>query len=198
MSKQAVCITSQLFMSFALTVSSCGPQASSTGSKPQPGQTGDESPNDSSSGFVELSSVDAKIYLGNQLSTLRALTKSNGKKLSVFQFSGVLCESCKEDSPGVQEKLSALKDVARYVIFPNLKDEFSTADYTNFVSSYAKNASYVVDHEQSVLKTVRLRKNDVTQFFGIYLLVKPDGKVLIMNKPDAFTQVVSVVKDSLK
>ena len=189
MSKNTLKLLSVVVLSYAFLLSSCV-QKSSKPTSPKPIKIGAESQDKS------LSSIDSEIYLGDKLTTLRKIVSSNNKKLSVFQFSGVVCQSCQEDSPEVQRQLKQLTNVASYVIFPNVEEAYTKDRYLEFVSKYASGVPYLVDQNLDVLLSVR-NPNIESQFFGIYLIVKPDGTAKILNEESAFKSVVEEVKKSL-
>jgi hypothetical protein len=80
------------------------------------------------------------------------------------------------------------------VVFPNAIESYPTSAYQNFTSSYAANAPYVIDETRSVLKAIRA---NVTQSFGLYVLVNKAGLGQILNMDDAYTQVDSAVAAAL-
>ncbi|MCX6116268.1 MAG: hypothetical protein NT027_01905 [Proteobacteria bacterium] len=196
MKSNTVLMMSVVLVSYSLLLSACN-QGAKTSSDPKPNKTKEPavSKDDTAEAkFSLLQSSTAKVYLGEKLSTLKTIASTNGKKVSVFQFSGVTCISCKEESPAVQAGFLGLTGVGRYVVFPNQIGEYKPEDYKGFTSKYAKNAAYVVDHNLTVLNEVR---RDDTQFFGMYVILKPDGTAIILNEEGAAQEVVEKVKEVL-
>ena len=146
---------------------------------------------------VALASGQLKVIqgAGSQSISLLEIVKASGKAMGVFQFSGVTCESCKADSPRVMNELRPYsKDLHTVVVFPNAPNDYTTAEYQGFISSFAEGAKYAIDGDLSLLKSVR-KKN--SQLFGIYILLKKDGSGLVLANDDSHLEVLKSVKSLL-
>jgi hypothetical protein len=127
--------------------------------------------------------------------SLASIAANSGRELSVFQFAGVTCESCKEEGPVVTASLAKFASrVNRMVIFPNQVSEFTQDRYEGFTRAYMAGAPYVIDDTLSVIKTVRANS---TQYFGVYILVSRDGRGRILNEDKAFRNVEAAVAQVL-
>jgi len=130
---------------------------------------------------------------GKGTTTLESHARSSGKAYSVYQFSGVTCESCMQDSPKVQADLKRLSQVSRVVVFPNQFAEYTSSEYQGFINSYAPGAARLVDSNLSVLKSIR-RNN--SQFFGLYIVVRAsDGQAFVVNSDDAHLRIYDAVRN---
>lgn len=174
---------------------SCASKAAKTPESTQsPGVSSDGTSN-STKDFRTLpaTSITLKESDGATTTTPYAKAKASGKAYTVFQFSGVTCESCQADSPKVQRDLSTLKNVNRVVVFPNQFSGYSQAEYQGFINSYAPGAQRLVDSDLNVLKSIR---RDSAQFFGLYLVVRAsDGKGFILNDTDAHLKIFNAVRN---
>ena len=123
------------------------------------------------------------------------IVKSSGKQIGVFEFVGVTCEACKTESPAAAALLAPYANsVTRVAVFPNLANQYTTAEYQNFINLYSQGARYAVDSDLSLLKSIRA---DNTQYFGLFVIVKADGTGVVLNQKDALSRVVPSVKTAL-
>jgi hypothetical protein len=167
---------------------SCQEPKKNTGTSKQPPktQTSNVDPNPSEGTALAVASKTV-VVPGAGSKTLLDIVKASGKDIGVFQFSGVTCASCMEESPQVVADLTPnLAKVQMYVIFPSAENAYTPSEFQGFVSKYAKIAKYVIDSDQSVLKAIRKNK---TQYFGLYILMKKDGTGIILNDDKSSTQV---------
>lgn len=174
------------FIAGSILLIACGSQSSSQqGQKPA-----------QSSMFTALSAVNTPILLSAQTpQTLLNVVRSSGKAVGVFEFVGVTCESCKTESPAVAAQLAPYANsVTRVVIFPNAANQYTTAEYQNFINSYSQGARYAVDSDLVLLKSIRA---DKSQYFGLFIIVKSDGTAVVLNQSDAVNRVLPAVKAAL-
>ncbi len=177
-----------------LVAFSCAPKAKtqeSPSKKPATTKPGDEpidepgvDPNKdpkttSKYAFTKNSVVDLSVVDNN--STTKSLRSiAQGKKITVFQFSGVTCAECQITGPEVRAGINKLgSDAQVVVLFPNKLSAYQTSDYKGFVDSYSKGSRFAVDKDMAVLTNIRSSKD---QFFGLYIIVKQDGTTHILNK----------------
>lgn len=174
----------RLFMQVSLLalLASCQPPAAndsgSRGPQPNTNQT-------------TIGAESMMVLQGSSSVSLASIAAKSSSDLTVFQFAGVTCESCKTEGPFVTTALSKFgSKVNRMVIFPNKASEYSAAEYSGFTKTYAGNAAYVIDDSLAVIKKVRAK---TTQYFGVYILVGKDGKGLVMNQDNAYQSVEAAV-----
>jgi len=174
---------------------SCMPSKSADSTK-KPTQTNSETGTQSSS----LSDIGAsQLFLikdGVKVS-LADIARANSSALTVFQFSGVDCLSCRTESPQVGQALTKYgSNVSRVVIFPNPVDEYPASSYQEFTRQYANNAPYANEtgFDLSVLRTIRATN---TQYFGIYVLVSKNGLGQVLNMDQAYLRVDAAVAKAL-
>ncbi|MCX6127130.1 MAG: hypothetical protein NTV34_20600 [Proteobacteria bacterium] len=183
-----------MFSVFLTIISGCASQSSPTGSgekKPVVSEPVKKpvSPATDDGAFLTIAAVNTPIL---DAVSFAMKAKSFGKPYTVFQFSGVTCESCKADSPKVQAELAKMNNVARVVVFPNVDAPYSEDEYQGFIRQYAPGAARLVDNNLAVLKELRKEKS---QFFGLYVVVRSvDGKAFVMNESDAHLNIVNAVK----
>jgi hypothetical protein len=186
--------TSAVLLGFA----SCMPSKQAPAPSQQPPST--QTPNETSDQTTKTTLKDigaSKLIVtrGTSKVSFADIAKQNSAELTVFQFSGPDCVPCMEHSPGVARSIAKYGSRASMVVvFPNAIESYPTSAYQNFTSSYAANAPYVIDETRSVLKAIRA---NVTQSFGLYVLVNKAGLGQILNMDDAYTQVDSAVAAAL-
>lgn len=190
-----------ILMSVALAfVVGCGPQKtnqSSSGRKNP--QTSNTTPSNNTptnpTQSTALAIASKSVLVNGRSTTLQQIAQSNGKAVTVFQFSGVTCESCKVDSPLVSKQLQPYASkVAKVVLFPNQPDEYTAAEYGGFVNSYSPASSYAIDGDLSVLKGIRKKSS---QFFGLYIIMRADGSGVILNEDNSYQYVLNSVTQLL-
>jgi hypothetical protein len=189
-----------MLVTLIILASNCAPKASSTaGNKPTPAQT---QPADSGTpatptgtnnsgsqqqltGYKNYTfASSAPIYVGQSMTktTVKSLASSSGKKLLVFQMSGVTCEECFEHTTEALQQLQPYsKDIGFYVIFPTPRNEYPVEQYQGYITNHAKGTgtSFVVDDTAQILQATR---RDLSQFYGMFLIVRPDGTLKNLNQ----------------
>lgn len=145
--------------------------------------------------YPALAAANQSLLLNGTVSqSLVNIVKSSGKPVGVFEFVGVTCESCKTESPQAASQLSGL-NVTRISVFPNKVNEYTAAEYQNFVNTYSPGARYAVDNDLALLKAIR---SSNAQYFGIFVVVKSDGTGVVLNQTDALSQMLPAVQAALK
>lgn len=177
--------------------SSSGDSPHSGNSSPKPAVQSDDPRGSSatSSGASDIGAASMIVLQNSNAVSLAAIAAKASGTVTVFQFAGVTCESCKTETPYVTSALSKFgQQVAHIVVFPNKASEYSPSEYLEFTSRYANAAAYVIDDSLSVLKKVRA---NVSQYFGVYVLVTKDGKGIILNQEQAYKDVQTNVSKIL-
>lgn len=175
-------------------LASCQPPAAkdsgSRNQQPLPSQ-----PPAQTSSLSDIGASSMMVLQGSTMVSLASIAAKSPADITVFQFAGVTCESCKTEGPYVASGLAKFgSKVSRMVIFPNKASEYTAAEYAGFTRSYAANAPYVIDDTLAVIKKVRAK---TTQYFGVYILVSKDGKGLIMNQDEAYKNVEASVAKAM-
>lgn len=146
-------------------------------------------------GLTDISSSSLMVAQGSSKVSLADIAKKSTAELVVFQFYGVTCLTCKTEGPFVSDALAKFgSKVQTYVIFPNARGEYTTAQYEGFTKSYAKSSPYVVDETLETLKSVRAK---TSQYFGIYVVVAQNGQGVKLTSDDASKTVEAAVKKAL-
>jgi hypothetical protein len=178
---------------FMLGLSACASSSNSGSNRDNGAQQ--QNPYYGSGNASALSDIGAASMFVNQNGrsvTLAQVAASSPSQYTLFEFVGVSCEACKTETPFVGNVLNQYSGrVSRTLIFPNQVSEYQTSDYMRFSSSYAGNSPYVIDDTLAVLK--RIRANS-TQFFCLFILLSKDGRGLILNQDQSYTQVDSVLR----
>ncbi len=172
------------------------PAAKDTGSKGQkPTAPTTTQPTNSSSSLGDIGASSLMVLQGSSTVSLASIADKSASDLTVFQFAGVTCESCKTEGPFVTSALSKFgSKINRVVIFPNKAAEYTAAEYSGFTRSYTASSPYVIDDSLAVIKRVRAK---TTQYFGVYILVAKDGRGMIMNQDNAYKDVEAAVTNIL-
>ena len=188
----------RLFIHSSLIVmlARCQPPASKdTGSRGQQPATTQSPTTTQDSTLTDIGASSFMLLQGSSMVSLASVAGKSSSALTVFQFAGVDCESCKTEGPYINSALAKFgSKVTRMVIFPNKESEYSTARYAEFTKNYAGNSAYLIDDSLAVIKKVRAK---TTQYFGVYILVAKDGKGMIMNQDNAYRDVEAAVTRAL-
>ena len=172
-------------------LASCQPPASK-GQQPTATQT---PTTNQSSTLTEIGASSFMVLQGSSMASLASIAAKSSSDITVFQFAGVTCESCKTEGPYVTSALSKFgSKVSRIVIFPNKATEYSALEYSNFTKAYTGNSPYVIDDSLAVIKKIRAK---TTQYFGVFILMSKDGKGMIMNQDNAYKDVEGAVSKVL-
>jgi hypothetical protein len=146
-------------------------------------------------GLSDIRSSSLMVTQGSSKVSLADIAKKSTAELVVFQFYGVTCLSCMTEGPFVSDALAKYgSKVQTYVIFPNARGEYTTAQYEGFTKSYANSSPYAVDETLETLKSVRVK---ASQFFGIYVLVAKSGQGVKLTADEASKTVEPAVKKAL-
>jgi hypothetical protein len=179
----------------SMLVSCQPPAAKDSGNRPQPPTNTTTQQNNQTSSLADIGASSLMVLQGSGMVSLASIAAKSTADLTVFQFAGVTCESCKTEGPYVASVLSKYgSKVSRMVIFPNKASEYTAAEYSTFTRTYAASAPYVIDDSLAVIKKVRSK---TTQYFGVYILVAKDGKGQILNQDEAYKGVEAAVAKAL-
>ena len=175
----------------------CG-QSSSSSSQPNKPATQQQPATIPTNGaaYPALASANSNVLLNaTTAQSLVNIVKSSGKSVGVFEFVGVTCESCKTESPQAAAQLAPYAaNVTRVAIFPNAANQYTAAEYQNFINTYSQGARYAVDNDLTLLQSIRA---DVSQYFGIFVIVKSDGTGVVLNQSDALSRMLPAVQAAL-
>lgn len=91
-----------------------------------------------------------KVYRDRSKSELSLLdaVKATGKKVAIFQFAGVECLSCFDESKEIEAKIKASpkgKDIAHIVVITDLFKDYKDEEFKEFMTKYAPNGTAVYD-----------------------------------------------------
>ena len=183
----------------SIMLSACGSKSNSQqGQSPKPANQTPATNTQTSNGvgLPVLAAANTNILLTAQTpQSLVSIVKNSGKQVGVFEFVGVTCEACKTESPAIALQLAPYaNNVTRVAVFPNAANQYTAAEYQNFINLYSQGARYAVDNDLTLLKSIRA---DNSQYFGLFVVVKSDGTGVVLNQTDALNRVVPAVKTAL-
>ncbi len=102
-------------------------------------------------------------------------TKS--KKAAIFQFAGVLCLTCRDEAPLIQQHLASSPvgtQVAHFIVFTDLKSQRTPAQVNDFIQKYANsNATPLFDENQKLWK--QFAGSDIPDF-GTTIVINNAGQ----------------------
>jgi hypothetical protein len=120
---------------------------------------------------------------GGRLLNLCQVLKESGKKAAVFQFAGVTCVTCTQESKEFEahiKKGDLEDDVLHVIVFTDRRREYNEQNFNDFMRQYAPNGLRLYDDDGLLWKA--LNRNTTIPDRGVVAALGMNGK-------DAFADI---------
>ncbi len=188
----------------AATVSACASQQAQTPASEKQPATGaaqqQVQKQNENGGQAKIDGAGIKLYKDRSMTELSLVDalKATGKKVGVFQFAGVECLSCIEESKQIEAMIKASpkgQDIAHIIVLTDFFKDYTDEEFKAFLAKNAP-AAYPMFDEAKVWK--HFATNSKVPDRATILAMNLDQQATISTKPGEQMKIVAAAEALVK